>query len=53
MAKPIKSNKKRRFCRISTCKRLLSIYNISTYCYVHQRLAPVVQISAAQAALSS
>lgn len=39
MAKIIKANKKRRFCRLASCKRLLSIYNASAYCHVHQHLA--------------
>ncbi|MDD5437241.1 MAG: hypothetical protein PHX20_06820 [Candidatus Omnitrophica bacterium] len=39
MAKIIKSNKKRRFCRVHNCKQQLSMYNFSTYCHVHQHLA--------------
>jgi hypothetical protein len=39
MAKIIKFNKKRRYCRLTSCRRLLSIYNSSTYCHVHQHLA--------------
>lgn len=50
MTKIIKSNKKRRFCRITTCKRQLNIYNFSKYCHAHQHLAPAKQLTAAQAA---
>lgn len=50
MAKIIKSNKKRRYCRLSSCKRLLSIYNFSTYCYAHQRLYETKQVVSAASA---
>ncbi|MBP7056780.1 MAG: hypothetical protein KBB52_08000 [Candidatus Omnitrophica bacterium] len=39
MAKIVKSNKKRRHCKLSSCKRLLSVYNFSAYCHVHNYLA--------------
>lgn len=39
MAKPIKFIKKRRYCKIAGCKSLLSMYNFSDYCHVHQLLA--------------
>lgn len=39
MSKKIKSNKKRRVCRFTGCKQILSIYNPETHCHVHQQVA--------------
>lgn len=39
MAKIVKTKKKHRYCKLSSCKRLLSIYNFSVYCHVHCHLA--------------
>lgn len=50
MAKVIKFNKKRRFCRLTSCRRLLSKYNSSTYCHVHQYIALTKQVNAVSTA---
>ena len=39
MSKKIKPNKKRRVCRFTGCRQILSIYNPETYCHVHQQAA--------------
>lgn len=36
VGKPVKFNKKTRFCKFSECKKQLSIYNHSDYCFSHQ-----------------
>ncbi|MBI5144528.1 MAG: hypothetical protein HZA30_05630 [Candidatus Omnitrophica bacterium] len=50
MSKKIKTIKKRRVCRFTGCRHILSIYNLETYCHVHQqaamaREAPTVSIA--------
>ena len=39
MSKKIKPNRKRRICRFTGCRHILSIYNPEVYCHVHQQLA--------------
>ncbi|MDP3791336.1 MAG: hypothetical protein Q8R38_04765 [Candidatus Omnitrophota bacterium] len=46
MAKIVRSIKKRRFCKLGSCKQLLSIYNFSAYCHVHQHIALAKQAAA-------
>ena len=50
MSKKIKFNKRRRVCRFSGCRQILSIYNPETHCYVHQQLAMSKELSSASVA---
>lgn len=44
MSKKIRINKRRRVCRFSGCKHVLSVYNPESYCYVHQQVEMERQI---------
>ena len=39
MSKKIKTQKKRRVCKATGCKNILSVYNPDAHCYVHQQIA--------------
>ena len=45
MSKKIRLNKRRRICKFSGCRHILSMYNLETYCYVHQQLVAARQAS--------
>ncbi|MDD5496200.1 MAG: hypothetical protein PHP46_03755 [Candidatus Omnitrophica bacterium] len=39
MSKKIRLNKRRRICKFTGCKQILSIYNPEVYCHAHQQAA--------------
>ncbi len=50
MSKKIKSNRRRRVCRFTGCRQILSMYNLETYCHIHQQVMMAKETPAVSAA---